>query len=167
MDYEGLPFGRTELKNVMGRYYQDVLEFLSGSAFREVFKELMSIPWSERPRFVERVLLNKEELLRRGVDIPEQILIQVSAFGDRRPTLFVVKKYLPEKYHLVWQNVNVTFFNDFDETDVPSDAASSWRLPLPVSLQQALLAAGVDLNSVPDSFGMNRDIFVENLQPPV
>jgi hypothetical protein len=62
--------------------------------------------------------------------------------------------------------VNITFFNDFDESDIPSDTEHSWRLPLPVSLQQSLLAAGVDLNSVPDSFGMEHSSFIENLQPP-
>ena len=41
---------------------------------------------------------NEAERAARGFTVPEGILIQASAFGDRRPTLFAVKKFLLKKF---------------------------------------------------------------------
>lgn len=64
-----------------------------------------------RPKFVFDVLLSDDALAARGIKRPENILIQRSAFGDRRPIIFVVKRFLPEEFSNVWQNVNITFDN--------------------------------------------------------
>ena len=151
MNYDGLEFDRRELASVMTEYYGHILDFITQSAFQELFAEMMSLPASERPRFVDNVWLAPDVLKARGLQVPEGILIQTSAFGDRRPTLFVVKKMLPEKYHVAWENVNWTFNNDFAEEDVPADPESSWRFPLPVATQNTLLERGIDLQSAPDS----------------
>jgi hypothetical protein len=159
MNYEGLDFSREELVAAMREYYEELLDFISTPPFPSIYREMMALPPQDRPRFVSEVILRREELERRGVKVSEGILIQTSAFGDRRPTLFCVKKYLPTKFHKAWENVNLTFFNEFNEEDVPNDIESSWRPPLPVALQQALLASGVDLNSVPKELGINYELF--------
>ncbi len=127
MDYAGLNFDRAELSEAMSIYYNDIIEFITQSGFQKTFAEMMQLPPTERPEFVDRVWLDRQELEARGITVPDGILIQTSAFGDRRPTLFVVKKFLPEKYHVAWENVNWTFNNDFDDADVPYDPKSSWR----------------------------------------
>ncbi|TLX05682.1 hypothetical protein [Rhizobium sp. MHM7A] len=154
MNYPGLDFTQAELRAAMASYYDDLLEFVSTDEFRSLYRTLMALPPSERPTFVETVILSSKELEDRGIRVPEDILVQTSAFGDRRPTLFAVKKFLPEKFHRAWENVNITFFNDFDDETVPNDPENAWRLPLPVALQQALLANGIDLNSVSNDIGM-------------
>jgi len=103
---------------------------------------------SRRPLFVVDVLLNDDELARRGVRVPEGVLIQRSAFGDRRPTLFAVKKFLPSNFRDVWENVNLTFDNKFADESVSRSPEVSWREPLPVGEQARIMATGGDLERV-------------------
>jgi hypothetical protein len=65
-----------------------------------------------------------------------------------------VKKFLPVKFHAAWENVNLTFDNEYNDKDVSRDPAVAWRKPLPVSLQNALIAEHIDLESAPD-LGVN------------
>ncbi|MFC8314184.1 hypothetical protein ACFUEJ_11240 [Gordonia sp. NPDC057258] len=147
--YPGLDFGRSELAEVMSAYYRDILDFILQPGFQRTFDEMMNLAPAYRPEFVRAVWLEPEELTKRDIHVPEGILIQTSAFGDRRPTLFVVKKFLPEKYHRAWENVNWTFNNEFKDSDVPRDVESAWRLPLKVSVQNALISGNFDLQQVP------------------
>jgi len=161
VNYNLLEFDRDELSSAMRETYEELLSFVSQSAFRSLHRELMALPAEERPRFVAEVIFSPGELARRGISVPDGILIQTSAFGDRRPTLFVVKKYLPAKFHGAWENVNITIFNEFDDNDCPRDHDLAWRPPLPVALQHSLLSRGEDLNSIPEEYGINYDRFVK------
>ncbi len=147
-EYPGLDFDRIELSTVMREYYDDLITFTRQPAFQLLFEEMMSLKPNERPMYVHNIWMNAKERERRGLQVPEDILIQTSAFGDRRPTLFVIKKFLPKKYHVAWENVNWTFNNEFNEEDVPFDVESSWRLPLSVSVQNALISNNISLQSV-------------------
>jgi hypothetical protein len=153
--YPGLDFSREELSAAMREAYDDLIDFVTSPAFKATCLELMSSPRQQRPAFVAKVILLPEELAKRGVHIPDGILIQTSAFGDRRPTLFVVKKFLPPKFHRVWENVNITFDNEFADDEVSRDPRACWRPPLPVAVQNAALAAGIDLESLPSEYGFN------------
>ncbi len=105
MSYPNLSYSKDELAQVMQANYNDLIDFVTTPEFKEVMKEFGSLHSQERPVFVVSVLLNNEELAKRGIQVPPGILIQRSAFGDRRPTLFCVKKHLPSEYADVWQNV--------------------------------------------------------------
>lgn len=146
--YDGLAYGKEELEAVMRSHYAEIIEFVTTPEFRSAMEEMTSLLPEERPNFVYDVLLNDDELAKRGIRRPNGLLIQRSAFGDRRPTLFVVKKFLPEKYKNVWQNVNITFDNAFLDESVSRDPATSWRPPLPVELQAAAMAKGMPLENI-------------------
>jgi hypothetical protein len=90
--YAGLAYGRAELATVMRRTYDEIIDFVTTPEFEALMEEMGRLPAVERPRFVVSVLLNDEALKNRGIVVPDGLLIQRSAFGDRRPTLFVVKK---------------------------------------------------------------------------
>src|SRR4051794_1090648 len=85
-NYEGLDFGREELMRAMRATYDDVIAFITTPEFTAFFKEMLSLDPKARPAFVRDVLFSGEELRRRGFVVPGDILIQRSAFGDRRPT---------------------------------------------------------------------------------
>ena len=110
--------------------------------FQRLLSELYSRPPAERPAFVVDVILNPVERQKRGITVPDDILVLRSAFGDRRPTLFCLKKYLCVELHRYWQNVNITFDNPATEDAVPLDTAA-WRKPLSAGIQAALIAAGM------------------------
>lgn len=129
---------KEELSGVMKDNYDDLINFVTTTEFREVFSELMNLTPHDRPKFVVDVFLDKEKLESKGVTVPEGILIQRSTFGDRRPTLFCVKKWLPKKYHHLWENVNITFDNPYDDEDVPRNE-KAWRKPLPTEVQYGLM----------------------------
>jgi hypothetical protein len=121
----GEAFTRDELKEVMRRGYDDLIDLAISEPFKSICRELHNLPDYERYDFVKSVLLSPEEIRRRGVQVPEGVLIQRSAFGDRRPTLFCIKKYLPTRFHSAWENVNLTFdavFADDDEAGTPRSA---------------------------------------------
>ncbi|MGW8500234.1 hypothetical protein [Streptomyces sp. CLCI03] len=155
--YPGLDFNQAELASVMRKNYDDLIEFVTSPAFKKVHAELMDLPEPQRPAFIMEVLLRPDEMRKRGVEIPPGILIQMSAFGDRRPTLFAVKKFLPKKYHGAWENVNITFSNSYDEEDVSREGDVAWRAPMPVALQNALIANGDDLESVHAHFELQEN----------
>lgn len=161
--YPGLDFDRDELASAMRESYDDLIEFITRPAFQAMHAELMALPAPDRPDFVCSVVLNPDELAARGIDVPDGVLIQASAFGDRRPTLFAVKKFLPEKFHKAWENVNWTFSNDFDIENIRRDPENSWRPPLPVSLQNRLMSSDSDLESVPVEAGINHEFFESKL----
>lgn len=157
MNYAGLNFDRSELVAVMRHNYADILAFITHPVFQTLFSAMMQLPANERPNFVREVWLEPAELKSRGLEIPSGVLIQTSAFGDRRPTLFVIKKYLPDKFHRAWENVNWTFNNEFADDEVPRDPESCWRLPLSVSVQNALMSNGLDLQAIPsDAEGFSQ-----------
>lgn len=148
LNYEGLDFDRIELISMMKEYHEDLIQFAPCPAFQLLFAEMMNLKASERPLYVHNVWLEPEVLKEKGLVVPPNILIQTSAFGDRRPTLFVIKKFLPKKYQKAWENVNWTFNNEFKEEDVPFDPENSWRLPLAVNIQNALISKDISLQSI-------------------
>ena len=131
-----------DLRNLMRETYNELIDFVISSPFRSIIDELYSLPPLQRPGFVKEVILDPEELDRRDVTIPDGILIQRSAFGDKRPTLFVVKKYLPEKYRASWENVNLTF-DQVHDGHTCAQGVEAWRKPLPMEVQAALSAMGI------------------------
>jgi hypothetical protein len=152
--YEGLDFSPEELQDAMRQNYEVLLSVVRQPAFQQLYREMMQLAPEERPAFVSREVLPKEVLARRGITLPDGVLVQVSAFGDRRPTLFALKRFLPERFHAAWENNNLTFFNEFDEDEYPHDPELAWRAPLPVALQDAVIASGGKLNEVPSEYAV-------------
>lgn len=132
-------FSKPTLVDAMKRSYAELLEFASLPQFQDMLDELYSLAPAERPDFVNNVIMNSSKMAERGLSPPADILIQRSSFGDRRPTLFCIKKYIEEHLQTHWQNVNITFDNLYSEEEVPR-GEEAWRVPLPFDLQQALVS---------------------------
>ncbi len=132
-----------EIRSTLRAAYDDLIEFAATDAFQTLLAEMYSLPPSDRPFFVDTIVLNEQIMRDRGIVPPEGILIQRSAFGDRRPTLFCIKKFIPEELQSHWQNANITFDNLVSDQEVPRDERA-WRPPLPFELQQALTAGLID-----------------------
>ncbi len=146
--YPQLSYTHEELKEVMREHYDKIIDFVTSAPFGRVMEDLSDLPSAERPAFVHDVLLADDVLKARGAEVPKGILIQRSAFGDRRPTLFAVKHFLPEKYTDVWQNVNITFDNEYLDESISRDRETCWRAPLSPDQQAELMRKGKDLESV-------------------
>ena len=146
--YEGLDYTQSELQAVMRRYYDKIIDFVTSEPFKRLMLEMSRLSGRERPQFVNDVLLDRQQLESRGVKVPDGILIQRSAFGDRRPTLFAVKHFLPEAFSNVWQNVNITIDNEYLDNSVSRDRESCWRAPLVPARQAQAMASGVELEQV-------------------
>ena len=146
--YAHLQYSQAELQAVMRVHYDKLIDFVTSEPFKDLMLEMSELSHLERPQFVHDVLLDKEELKRRGVTVPDGILIQRSAFGDRRPTLFAVKHFLPEKYTNVWQNVNITFDNFYLDGEIARDRGSCWRAPLSPDVQAQAMADDLALEQV-------------------
>lgn len=164
--FAGLDFSRTELANVMRAYYDDLIAVVAQEPFQRFYFEMMALPQSERPKFIASHLFDPIGRASRGIHIPGDVLLQTSAFGDRRPTLFALKKMLPEKFSVAWENVNLTFDNEYDDSTVPRDPEGAWRAPLPVALQNAMLSRGEDLQSLPTSAGVRFGIYSDRSSSP-
>ncbi len=151
--YDRLGFTPNEIHAAARRTYDELIDFVTTPAFRAVAEELESLPEADRPDCVWNVFMDEVELTRRGVEVPNGVLVQRSTFGDRRPTLFCVKKYLPERFHAVIQNVNITFDNPHRE-HIPDDE-KAWREPLPVEIQALAIGAEEKLQSISESVGVS------------
>lgn len=137
------------VRAAMREGYDELIAFAQTDGFQRIVTELFALPREERPGFVKRVILSPEERARRGCVAPAGILFQRSSFGDRRPTLFCIKTYLPDELHLPWQNVNLTIDDEYDDGDIPRDERA-WRQGLPFDYQAALIAEGLDPKTVVD-----------------
>ena len=163
--YADLDFSRADLANVMRSYYDDLIAVVGQAAFQVFYYEMMALPRTQRPGFIATNLFDPIARSKRGIQIPDDVLLQTSAFGDRRPTLFALKKMLPEKFDVAWENVNLTFDNEYDDATVPRDPEGAWRAPLPVALQNAMLSRGEDLQAMPPSAGVSFGIYAERSSP--
>lgn len=83
---------RNEIEQTIG----EISEFVYSPKFYPLVQELRSLPIQEHKRFVRDIIINREELVKRGINVPEGMIVQRSVFGDNRPTLFCVTKYLKE-----------------------------------------------------------------------
>lgn len=144
--FAALGFTPKELYAAARAGYDDLLGFVESSAFTRLYAEMKQLAPRQRPSFVRDVLLDPTGLQSRGVTVPDGILIQRSSFGDRRPTLFCVKKFLPIRFHVAVQNVNLTFDNPYAE-DIP-DGDGAWRDPLPVEVQSSVMERGGGLQGL-------------------
>lgn len=126
-----------EQRATMRKTYDSLIDFVVNPKFKLLVDELYELPPTSRPTFVREVLINREELTKRGIDVPDDILIQRSSFGDGRPTLFVVKKFLPNDLGVPWENLNLTFDQPHSANSV-GRGAEAWRRPLPFEVQSAL-----------------------------
>jgi len=146
--YAHLAYSPAELQAAMRTHYDKIIDFVTSEPFKALMEEMSKLSHLARPQFIHDVLLDKAELKRRGVVVPEGILIQRSAFGDRRPTLFAVKHFLPEKFSDVWQNVNITFDNVYLDGEIARDRETCWRAPLPPDVQAQAMADGLALEEL-------------------
>ncbi len=96
------------LQASMQEAIREIGAFAVRPPFQRLLQDLYGLPESERARFVADVVLNPEERSRRGIELPDGLIIQRSAFADARPTLFCVTKYLPQASQ-PWRKVTVTF----------------------------------------------------------
>ncbi len=140
-DYDKLDYSQDELQSVMRAHYDKLIAFVTTEEFKQLFEELMALPPQARPAFVQDVVIDRDQLRARGIEVPEGILIQRSAFGDMRPTLFAVKHFLPDRYRNVWENVNLTFDNAYGDDTVSRDKEICWRPPLDPAEQALVLAS--------------------------
>lgn len=138
-----------ELRCAFKTAYADLIEFVSTPAFQALLDDMDILPIDGKINFVKDVCLNKNQLERRGIFVPNDIFIQRSSFGDRRPTLFCVKKYLPEQFHVYWENANITFdaTPDYNVSRCPEVC---WRQPIRPDIQSELLALSENLEMVSD-----------------
>ncbi len=127
--------------------YERLFRVIQTTEFQAVLEKVYGLPLSERPGFVKEYLLSEEGRRSLGLLLPPDVLLLRSTFGDRRPTLFCLKTYLPDECQAPWQNVNVTFDIAYDDREVPKDERA-WRLGLPFDVQAALMSSGFSVDEV-------------------
>lgn len=137
-----------DLPSAMTATLDELIDFVSTPAFRTVVDDLNERPVADWPDFVEAVLLDESELERRGVVVPEGVLVQRSSFGDGRPTVFCVVKYLPEEYRDLWAKMTLTFDRAHDWADYPSDDGA-WREPVHPAVLAAHIEASAEASGEP------------------
>ena len=74
---------------------EEIGDFVVRPEFQSPLAELYALPHGARPRFVQDVVIDDDQRLLRGIQVPEGMVIQRSTFADGRPILFCVSKVLP------------------------------------------------------------------------
>lgn len=136
----------TRLHDESRQGYDEIIQFVTTPEFNSVYKELMSLAIKDRPEFVVNVLLNDIELQNRGVDRPPDLFIMRTAFGDKRSTLFCIKKWLSRDLNVVWENVNMIF--DSNSKEEILNGESTFRSPVPVAIQHEYLSGRLEKEEV-------------------
>ncbi|MBR1274274.1 hypothetical protein [Bradyrhizobium sp. AUGA SZCCT0283] len=94
---------RVEIKDAIN----SIGQFVCQPEFQAMLSELYALDETARPSFVLRVVLNEGERKKRGIAVPNGMVIQRSTFADDRPTLFCVTQHTPLAWP--WDKVTVTF----------------------------------------------------------
>lgn len=68
-------------------------DFASNDNFQSLLTEMYALPKESRSSFVQNQVINSNSLNRRNISVPNDIIVQRSAFADNRPTLFCLTKY--------------------------------------------------------------------------
>lgn len=96
---------RDEMLSVL----EEINVFTETKEFKSLVDELKGIPERDaKYQFVRNVVINKAEQEKRGIFVPDGMLIQRSYFTDDRPTLFCVVKYLKDGK----RKMTITFDDD-------------------------------------------------------
>lgn len=103
----------------------EIAEFVFTEEFRSLVSELYSKPTSERYEFVREVVINPDQLAKRGISVPEGMTVQRSVFADGRPTLFCVSKHLSDGK----RKVTITFDNLTDDQTMESSPWAKYLVP--------------------------------------
>ena len=136
----------TRLHDESKQGYDEIIQFVTTPEFNSIYNELMDLSIFEQPKFVVNVLLNDIELQNRGVNRPQNLFIMRTAFGDKRSTLFCVKKWLSRDLNVVWENVNIIF--DTNSKEEVSNGTSTFRSPVPVAIQHEYLSGRLEKEEV-------------------
>ncbi len=89
---------------------EKIRDFVTTDAFIRLLGELYDRDQEDRDAFVRQVLLDGDQLHKRGITVPEDIKIQRSQFGDQRPTIFCVTKLMSDGI----RKVTYTFDNNLN-----------------------------------------------------
>lgn len=102
------PLTREAVQKEARNGLEAIRDFITTDEFVSLLGELYDFPPEDRDNFVRTVLLNTDELGKRGIHTPDGIKIQRSQFGDHRPTIFCVTKLMSDGV----RKVTYTFDND-------------------------------------------------------
>jgi hypothetical protein len=109
-DRDSIPTGRgtpDHIRLVIREGLAEIARFVATPSFQALLDEMYALPKNERPTFVSDVVIDPQQRARRGITVPDDMVIQRSKFADGRPTLFCVTKVLPLAYP--WHKVTMTF----------------------------------------------------------
>jgi hypothetical protein len=98
---------REQRQRVIQEAIGKIGSFVTTPAFRALMEECFAKDSAERPAFVSNVVLNEDERVRRGIIVPDDMVVLRSSFDDGRPTLFAVSKLVDLAQP--WHRVTVTF----------------------------------------------------------
>lgn len=115
-------------KDELSQSYTYLIDFFNQKEFQSLVSELFELEENDRFKFVKNIILNKNELLKRGIDTPKDILIQRSYFYDNRPTLFCLTKFLTDKKRKVTITIDSDSFKGRPEAQLPTAPTQKWRL---------------------------------------
>lgn len=132
--------------------YDEIIKFVTSPEFNSIYNELINLSSHDQPEFVVNVLLNDLELQNRGINRPKNLFIMRTAFGDRRPALFCVKKWLSRDLNIFWENVNINFANNSEKG--MSDNTSFLRSPTPVAIQHEYLSGKLTKKEVDEALNV-------------
>lgn len=93
---------------------EEIGDFVVRPEFQSLLAELYALPHGARLRFVQDVVIDDDQRLLRGIQVPEGMVIQRSTFADGRPTLFCVSKVLPLAHP--WHRVTITFDSSLEDS---------------------------------------------------
>lgn len=113
--FRNTPEFQKEMKNSL----LQITKFVNTESFQHMLQNLYDLPKEDRMSFVNDIILNPEELSRRQIHVPDDMIIQKSMFGDGRPTLFCVTNLLADPT----EKVTFTFYQD--PNDMKSNLVSN------------------------------------------
>ena len=87
---------------------EEIRDFITTDQFVSLLVELYDLAPEDRDSYVREILLDADELRKRGVHTPAGMKIQRSQFGDHRPTIFCVTKLMSDGV----RKVTYTFDNE-------------------------------------------------------
>lgn len=92
---------QNSLRSALTNAYEDLRIFFNSLKFQELLSELNNLPEDLKTSFVKDVILNSTERKKRGLVVPDDILIEISTFRNGRKSYFCIRKRVFDRFNAV------------------------------------------------------------------
>lgn len=95
------------IQNAIQLGFEQIFHFIETREFQSLLDEIRKTSKEDRKVLIRQILIDKNELKKRNIKLPEDLIMQRSKFSDNSLTLFCITKYISKD-----KKITYTFYEN-------------------------------------------------------